>query len=68
MATAITLINVTNIVKNLLNNTNIISGGFEQIRLGTADNSNTVNDLGRFPNRNFYAWGLNYFVSLSYRF
>ncbi len=55
-------------INNLLNNTNIISGGFEQIRLGTEDNSNTVNDLGRFPNRNFYAWGLNYFISLSYRF
>lgn len=55
-------------INNLLNNTNIISGGFEQIRLGTEDNSNTVNDLGTFPNRNFYAWGLNYFVSLSYRF
>lgn len=54
-------------VNNILNNTNIVSGGFEQYRVGTVENSNTVEDLGRFPNRYFYAYGLNYFVNLSIR-
>ncbi len=55
-------------VNNILNNTTMATGGFEQLRLGTADNSNTIEDLGRFPSRYFYAWGLNYFVNLSFRF
>lgn len=55
-------------VNNILNNTTMATGGFEQLRLGTVSNSNTIEDLGRFPSRYFYAWGLNYFVNLSYRF
>jgi hypothetical protein len=49
-------------VNNLLNNTTFRTGGFEQLRFDD-ESRNT----GRFPNRYFYAFGLNYFVNLSVR-
>lgn len=49
-------------VNNVLNNTDYITGGFEQLRFD--DESRDVN---RFPNRYFYAFGLNYFVNFSVR-
>ncbi len=55
-------------VNNILNNQNLRTGGFEQTRLATVDNSNAVEDLGRFPSRYFFAFGRNYFINLSYRF
>ncbi len=55
-------------INNILNNQNLRTGGFEQTRLATVDNSNTIEDLGRFPSRYFFAYGRNYFVNLSYRF
>lgn len=50
-------------VSNVLNNTNIISGGFEQLRFDFAEK-----DVNRFPSRYFYAFGTNYTISLSYLF
>jgi hypothetical protein len=49
-------------VNNVLNNTDFITGGFEQLRFD--DESRQVS---RFPNRYFYAFGMNYFVNLSVR-
>jgi hypothetical protein len=49
-------------INNLLNNTDLITGGFEQLRFDAE--SRQVN---RFPNRYFYAFGLNYFVNISVR-
>ena len=51
-------------VNNVLNDQNIITGGFEQFRFAISDN---VPDLDRFPNKYYYAYGLNYFVNLSLR-
>lgn len=48
-------------INNLLNNTNFISGGFEQLRY---DASN----IGKFPSKYNYAYGLNYFIMLTYQF
>jgi hypothetical protein len=50
-------------VNNLLNNQNIRSGGFEQLRFDYGQK-----DINRFPPRYFYAFGLNYFASATFRF
>jgi hypothetical protein len=50
-------------IGNLLNNTNFITGGYEQLRFDfQGQNPN------RFPSRYFYAFGFNYFVNIAYRF
>ncbi len=49
-------------VNNVLNNTDFITGGFEQLRF-----DDESRDVGRFPNRYFYAFGLNYFINFSVR-
>jgi hypothetical protein len=50
-------------INNILNNENIVTGGFEQLRFDFA-NKNTQ----KFPDRRFYAFGLNYFTSVGLRF
>ena len=50
-------------VNNLLNNQNITSGGYEQLRFDFAEKN-----LNKFPPKLFYAYGLNYFASISVRF
>jgi hypothetical protein len=55
-------------VNNILNNQQLRTGGFEQTRLETVDDSNTIADLGAFPSRYFFAFGRNFFVNLSYKF
>ncbi len=50
-------------VNNVLNNQQLRSGGFEQMRYDF-ENQN----LDKFPPKYFYAYGRNYFAMLSYRF
>jgi TonB dependent receptor len=50
-------------INNLLNNQNINTGGFEQLRFDFGGK-----DPNRFPPRLFYAFGLNYFASINIRF
>ena len=50
-------------VNNLLNNRDIVSGGFEQLRFDFQ-----FKNVNKFPPRQFYAYGLNYFASVGYRF
>ncbi|MEL6140809.1 MAG: TonB-dependent receptor, partial [Bacteroidota bacterium] len=50
-------------VNNILDKRDFITGGFEQSRF---DSENL--DRDRFPPRNFYAFGRNYFISLDLRF
>lgn len=50
-------------INNLLNNKNIRTGGFEQMRYDF-DNGNTE----RFPPKYFYGYGLNYFINISLKF
>lgn len=47
-------------INNLLNNTNFITGGFEQLRYDAGD-------IDRFPPKLGYAFGLNYFIMLTYQ-
>lgn len=50
-------------VGNLLNNTNLVTGGFEQFRFDYE-----TKDVNRFPPRYFYAFGTNYSLNINYRF
>ena len=50
-------------VNNLLNNKNIVSGGFEQLRFDF-ENRN----VNKFPPKLYYSYGTNYFVSATFRF
>ena len=50
-------------VNNLLNNTGIVSGGFEQLRFDFQ-----TRDINKFPPRRFFGYGLNYFASVGVRF
>ncbi|MEJ7610257.1 MAG: TonB-dependent receptor [Ferruginibacter sp.] len=48
---------------NVLNNTNIVSGGFEQLRFDTGNH-----DVEKYSPKLFYAYGLNFSANLSVRF
>jgi len=50
-------------VNNILNNRNIVSGGFEQLRFDFAEKN-----VNKFPDKRFYAYGINYFASVGIRF
>lgn len=50
-------------VNNILDNRNIVSGGFEQLRFDFAQKN-----VNKFPERRFYAYGINYFASMGIRF
>ncbi|MBS1729705.1 MAG: TonB-dependent receptor [Bacteroidetes bacterium] len=50
-------------ISNLLNNTDFQSGGYEQLRFDFASH-----DVNKFPPKYYYAYGLNYFISLTLRF
>lgn len=47
-------------VNNILNNTNLVSGGFEQNRFDFKDKQ-----LDQFPNKYFNLQGINYFLNIS---
>jgi hypothetical protein len=50
-------------VNNILNNRDILTGGFEQLRFDFDDRN-----VNKFPPRLFYAYGTNYFASVTFRF
>jgi hypothetical protein len=50
-------------VNNILDNRNIVSGGYEQLRFDFAE-KNTA----KFPDKRFYAYGINFFASVGIRF
>ena len=49
-------------VSNILDETSIRTGGFEQLRF-----DNRERNIDSFPPRYYYAFGRNYFINLSYR-
>jgi hypothetical protein len=55
-------------VNNLLNNKDIITGGFEQLRYDQQQTAADPIQVGKFPPRLFYAYGLNFFSSVTLRF
>ena len=50
-------------VSNILNNTNIASGGFEQLRFDFAEKN-----VDKFPAKKFYAFGTTFNASIALRF
>jgi len=50
-------------VNNLLDNREIVSGGFEQLRFDFAGKN-----VNKFPDKRFYAYGINYYASVGIRF
>lgn len=50
-------------VNNLLDNQTIVTGGFEQLRFDFDDRN-----INKFPPRLFFAYGANYFASVTLRF
>ncbi|MEP7236236.1 MAG: TonB-dependent receptor [Ferruginibacter sp.] len=50
-------------VNNILNNRSIVSGGYEQLRFDFAEKN-----TNKFPDKRFYAYGINYFASVGVRF
>ena len=50
-------------VGNITHNTKFVTGGFEQSRFDFQEKN-----LSRFQNKYFYAYGINFFAGVSYRF
>ncbi len=55
-------------VKNILNDKNIRTGGFEQMRLRERDEDTGTSYWSRFPSKYFYLYGINYYLSAYIRF
>ncbi len=54
-------------VKNILNNQDIRTGGYEQMRL-SEDESGTVSKYNRFDSKYFYMLGTTYYMNIYFRF
>lgn len=50
-------------INNLLNNQNIVSGGYEQLRYDYS-----TSDINKFPSKYYYGYGINYSISAALRF
>ena len=61
-------LNINVSANNILNNTEMKTGGYQQARLPLKDGNIDVNGLGKFPNKYYYAQGFNFFINLGYRF
>ncbi len=58
-----TYLNLNLSVSNVFDNTNIITGGYEQMRFDYA-----TKDLNKFPPKYFYGFGRTFFLNLGVRF
>ena len=52
-------------VNNILNNKDFVTGGYEQRRYDFQDNPQESN-VNKFPPKYFYAYGINYFISVGF--
>lgn len=55
-------------INNLLNNKDIVTGGFEQLRYDAQTAASDPVAVGKFPPKLFYAYGINFFASATLRF
>jgi hypothetical protein len=55
-------------INNLLNNKDIITGGFEQLRFDAQTSASDPVLVDKFPPKYYYAYGLNFFASMTLRF
>ncbi len=65
-----TTLNFNLSASNILNNTSMVTGGYQQARLPMMDGNKRINPNGLdyFPNKYYYAWGFNFFFHVGYRF
>jgi len=61
-------ININLSVSNVLNNTEFITGGYEQSRIKTDSKYESEYDISQFPPKLYYAYGRNFFLNMSFRF
>ena len=55
-------------VNNILNNQNIKTGGYEQMRMNRVRASNGETRYSRFDSKYFYMLGTNYYLNVYFRF
>jgi len=57
-------------LSNILNNTDMITGGYQQARIPTVSSTKKLNPQGLdwFPNKYYYAYGFNFFLNIGYKF
>jgi hypothetical protein len=55
-------------LNNLLNNKDMITGGYEQLRYDAQQSASDPVLTDKFPPKFFYAYGFNYFASVTLRF
>ena len=55
-------------VNNILNNKDIVTGGYEQLRYDAQTSASDPVLTGKFPAKLYYAYGLNFFSSVTLRF
>lgn len=62
-------LNVNLSFNNVLNNTQMVTGGYQQARIPLDRDKNLdTSNLGKFPNKYYYAWGFNMFLNVGFRF
>lgn len=56
-------------LSNILNNTKMITGGYQQARIPLNSNKSiNTTELSSFANKYYYAWGFNFFFHVGYKF
>ncbi|NOT51004.1 MAG: TonB-dependent receptor [Chitinophagaceae bacterium] len=55
-------------VNNILNNQDIVTGGYEQLRYDAQTTTTDPISTGKFPAKLYYAYGINFFSSVTLRF
>ena len=57
-------------LSNILNNTSMITGGYQQGRMPIDTDTKLLDPtaLNKFPNKYYYAWGFNLFFNIGYKF
>ena len=63
-------LNINLSLNNLLNNTSMVTGGYQQSRLSRNNKSavKAIEAVDKFPNRYYYAWGFNMFLNVAFKF
>ncbi len=63
-------LNINLSFNNVLNNTDLITGGYQQGRVARDNKSVTkdIQSVNKFPNKYYYAWGFNMFLNLGFKF
>lgn len=63
-------LNINLSLNNLLNNTSMVTGGYQQSRLSRNNKSavKAIEPIDKFPNRYYYAWGFNMFLNVAFKF